>query len=94
MNTSVIFIAVMSFFLGDMLIIFDRFLWLFIQYWGRVCWRSTAQVLTAYSIAIGSILLFLFALYEGIVNPALFEHDRLDFLLYFSLLCSVFAYLV
>lgn len=132
MNTSVIFIAVMSFFLGerftklktlglclsflgvmlvvsrgkfeffssktfigDMLIIFDGFLWAIYTILGKsLLEKYSPDVLTAYAFTIGSILLFPFALYEGITNPLSLSMTAWISLLYLSLLCSVFAYLV
>ncbi|MBC7115396.1 MAG: DMT family transporter [Archaeoglobi archaeon] len=132
MNTSVVFIAVMSFFLGekftklktlglcssflgvmlvvskgefeffssktfigDMLIIFDGFLWAVYTILGKnLLEKYSPEVLTAYAFAIGSILLFPFALYEGITNPLSLSMTAWISLLYLSLLCSVFAYLI
>ncbi len=64
-------------------------------YWGKsLLEKYSPDTLTAYTFAIGSILLFPFALYEGIVNPLSLSMTAWISLLYPSLFCSVFAYLV
>jgi len=131
-NMSVIFVAVMSFFLGekftklkvlglflsfvgaflvisngrleffssdtfkgDILMIFDGFLWAIYTIVGKDLLRKyNPYSLTAHAFLIGSILLLPFALYEGLVNPMSLSMIVWISLLYLSLLCSVFAYLV
>lgn len=82
-------------FVGDMLMIFDGFLWAIYTILGKsLLEKYSPEVLTTYAFAIGSILLFPFALYEGIANPFLLSQTSLISLLYLSLLCSVIAYVI
>ncbi len=132
MNTSVIFIAIMSFFsgerftklktfglilsflgvmlvvskgrfeffssktfVGDALIIFDCFLWAIYTIVGKnMLKRYNPESLTAYAFILGSILLIPFSLVEGFENILCFSLTSWISLLYLSILCSVFGYLV
>lgn len=131
-NTSVIFVAFMSFFLGekftklksagvclsfigmvliiskgkleffgsktfvgDALMVFDGFLWASYTILGKnMLEKYNPDTLTTYAFAIGSILLFPFALFEGIANPFSLSITAWLSIAYLSLLCSVFAYMI
>lgn len=82
-------------FIGDMLIIFDGFLWAIYTILGKsLLEKYNPEVLTAYAFALGSILLVPFAVYEGFSNPITFSTTVWISLLYLALLCSVFAYVM
>ncbi len=82
-------------FLGDSLMIFDGFLWAIYTILGKkFLEKYSPEMLTAYVFALGAALLFPFAYYEGLANPATFSTTLWISLLYLSILCSVFAYLV
>ncbi len=82
-------------FLGDSLMILDGFLWAIYTILGKkFLEKYNPETLTAYVFALGAILLFPFAYYEGLADPTTFSSTLWISLLYLSLLCSVFAYLV
>jgi drug/metabolite transporter (DMT)-like permease len=82
-------------FFGDVLMIFDGFLWAIYTVLGKKLLKKYhPETLTAYAFLFGSILLIPFALYEGLANPLTFSIATLVSILYLSILCSVFAYVV
>lgn len=110
-NTCVIFIAMMSFFMGekltgfkifssdtvvgDLLMLFDGFLWAVYTVVGKdLLKKYSSDVLTAYAFVFGSVLLFPFAVYEGVINPLNFSPMSWISLLYLGVLCSVVAYVI
>ncbi len=81
-------------FFGDILIIFDGFLWAIYTIVGKsMLEKYNVEVLTAYAFIIGSILLFPLSIYEGFENPLSLSLTSWICILYLSLLCSVFGYL-
>ncbi len=82
-------------FVGDVLMIFDGFLWAVYTVLGKgMLEKYNPESLTAYAFAIGSMLLFPLAIYEGLANPLYLSTTTWISLLYLAVLCSVFAYLV
>jgi len=81
--------------LGDVLMIIDGFLWAIYTVLGKVMLdRFKAEHLTTYAFFFGTIFLFPFALYNGLANPLTFEQSLILSILYLSIPCSVFAYLI
>ncbi len=81
--------------LGDVLMIIDGFLWAIYTVLGKVMLdRFRAEHLTTYAFFFGTIFLFPFALYKGLANPLTFELSLILSILYLSIPCSVFAYLI
>jgi len=81
--------------LGDGLMVFDGLLWAAYTILGkRMLEKYSPEVLTAHAFLIGTLLLFPFALFEGIENPSSISSSAFAALLYLSVLCSVFAYVV
>ncbi len=82
-------------FVGDMLMIFDGFLWAIYTILGKnMLEKYNAEMLTAYTFVAGTVLLFPFAAFSGFANPVNVSLQTVVALLYLSILCSVFAYLV
>ncbi|AEA46170.1 DMT family transporter [Archaeoglobus veneficus] len=81
--------------LGDVLMVFDGLLWAIYTVLGkRLLEKYGAGALTAYAFAAGTFLLLPFALYEGIEDIFSLTPQAWASLLYLSVLCSVFAYVV
>ncbi len=80
---------------GDILMIVDGFLWAIYTVLGsKMLLKYDHETLTAYAFALGTAYLVPFALLAGVANPLTFNSETLTALLYLSLLCSVFAYVV
>jgi drug/metabolite transporter (DMT)-like permease len=79
--------------IGDLLMIFDGFLWAVYTTLGKVMLNNySAEELTSYAFSIGTLLLIPFALYEGLVNPFSLSINAILAVVYLSMFCSVFAY--
>ncbi|AAB90720.1 MULTISPECIES: DMT family transporter [Archaeoglobus] len=80
---------------GDVLMIVDGFLWAVYTVLGsKMLLKYDHETLTAYAFALGTIFLIPFALMSGFANPVTFNPETVAALLYLSILCSVFAYVV
>ncbi|ADB58881.1 DMT family transporter [Archaeoglobus profundus] len=80
--------------LGDLLMIFDGLLWAIYTVLGKAMLKSyRVEHLTTYAFALGTAMLFPFALSKGLANPFEMSLGAILSLLYLSILCSVFAYL-
>lgn len=80
---------------GDLLMLFDGFLWAVYTVVGKdLLKKYSSDVLTAYAFVFGSVLLFPFAVYEGVINPLNFSPMSWISLLYLGVLCSVVAYVI
>lgn len=80
---------------GDILMVIDGLLWAVYTVLGKAMLnRFKAEHLTSYAFAFGTILLIPFALYEGLANPLTFPLPLTISILYLSILCSVFSYLI
>ncbi len=81
--------------IGDLLMIFDGFLWSIYTVLGKVMLRKyNPEDLTTYAFMIGTLLLFPFAVLSGLRNILTVNTDVLLSILYLSILCSVFAYVI
>ncbi len=82
-------------FVGDTLMVFDGFLWAIYTVVGKeMLEKYSSEALTAYVFVLGTIFLFPFAAYSGLANPLHLQTETLVSILYLSILCSVFAYVV
>jgi drug/metabolite transporter (DMT)-like permease len=82
-------------FFGDLLMIIDGFLWAIYTILGsKMLLRYHHETLTAYAFALGTLFLIPFAIWSGIANPLELGYETIAALLYLSLFCSVFAYVV
>jgi len=82
-------------FIGDILVILGGFLWAVYTVLGKgMLKKYNPESLTAYAFAIGSVLLFPLAIYEGLENPFYFSITAWVSILYLSIVASVIAYLL
>jgi len=82
-------------FFGDVLMIIDGFLWAVYTVLGaKMLLKYDHETLTAYAFALGTVFLIPFALWNGLANPLAVSVETIAALLYLSVLCSVFAYIV
>ncbi len=82
-------------FLGDILMIFDGFLWAIYTVIGKnMLKRYNPYSLTFYAFLAGTIMLFPFAAAEGIANITSLKLSTWISVLYLSVLCSVVAYII
>ncbi|WP_202318450.1 DMT family transporter [Archaeoglobus neptunius] len=82
-------------FFGDALMIVDGLLWAVYTVLGaRMLVRYNHEILTAYTFALGTVYLIPFALWNGFANPFNLHAETVVSILYLSILCSVFAYVV
>ncbi len=80
---------------GDVLMIIDGFLWAVYTVLGsKMLLKYDHETLTAYAFVLGTVFLLPFALYAGLANPFMLNSETIAALLYLSILCSVFAYVV
>ena len=82
-------------FFGDVLMIIDGLLWAIYTLLGsKMLLKYDHETLTAYAFALGTVFLIPFAMWSGFANPISFSFETAISLLYLSILCSVFAYVV
>lgn len=82
-------------FFGDVLMIVDGFLWAVYTLLGsKMLLKYDHETLTAYAFALGTVFLIPFAMWSGVANPISVSFETAIALLYLSILCSVFAYVV
>ncbi|MET1124677.1 MAG: DMT family transporter [Archaeoglobaceae archaeon] len=78
---------------GDLLMTFDGFLWAIYTVAGKAMLeRYSPETLTFYAFAFGTILLFPFAVAEGLATR--FDLIAIVSILFLAIFCSVFAYVV
>ncbi len=82
-------------FFGDVLMIIDGFLWAVYTLLGsKMLLKYDHETLTAYAFSLGTVFLIPFAMWSGVANPISVSFETAIALLYLSILCSVFAYVV
>jgi len=80
--------------IGDLLILFDAFLWALYTIAGKkLLNRYSSETLTFYAFLFGTVMLFPFAFYEGFAHPLNFSLILWTSLLFLSIFCSVIGYL-
>uniref|UniRef100_A0A7C2NAB7 DMT family transporter n=1 Tax=Archaeoglobus fulgidus TaxID=2234 RepID=A0A7C2NAB7_ARCFL len=80
---------------GDVLMIVDGFLWAIYTVLGsKMLLKYDHETLTTYAFVLGTLFLLPFAFFAGFANPVSFSSETVLALLYLSIFCSVFAYLV